>query len=67
MIFVYIFIGIIVALLLIAAIMPKEYNVERSIVIAKPVRDVMNRIGNLNDYSLWNPWQRTAAIEKERC
>ena len=64
MIFVYIFIGIIVALLLIAAIMPKEYNVERSIVIAKPVRDVMNRIGNLNDYSLWNPWQQSDSTTK---
>ena len=59
MIFVYIFIGLVVAALIIAALMPKVYSVEKTIIINKPVREVMTRIGNLNDYALWNPWQQS--------
>ncbi len=59
MIFVYIFVALISAILVIAAVMPKTYNVERSIVINKNVPEVMNRIGNLNDYATWNPWQQS--------
>ena len=58
MIFVYIIIGLIALLLIIAALLPKVYNVEKIIVISKPVADVMNRVGNLNFYSQWNPWQQ---------
>ena len=47
MIFVYIFIGLILTLLIIAALMPKTYNIEKTIIINKPVREVMNRIGNI--------------------
>ena len=64
MLFVYIFVVLIAALLLITALMPKVYNVEKMIVIAKPVKEVMNRIGNLNDYSLWNPWQQSDPTAK---
>lgn len=64
MIFVYIFAGLIAALFFIAAIMPKAYNIEKTIVITKPVNEVMNRIGNLNDYSLWNPWQQSDPTAK---
>lgn len=64
MIFVYIFAGLIATLLLIAVLMPKAYNVEKTIVIARPVPEVMNRIGNLNDYSLWNPWQQSDPTAK---
>ena len=59
MLFIYIFLGLIIALFIIAALMPKSYNIEQSIVIEKPVAEVMKRIGNLNDYSLWNPWQQS--------
>ena len=65
MIFVYIFISLIVALLIITALMPKVYNVEKSIVIKAPVKEVMNRIGNLNDYALWNPWQQSDRSAKK--
>lgn len=58
MIFVYIFFGLIISLFIIAALMPKSYNIEKSAVISKPVREVMDRIGNLNEYSSWNPWQK---------
>ncbi len=58
MIFVYIFFGLIIALFIIAALMPKSYNIEKSAVISKPVREVMERVGNLNEYASWNPWQK---------
>lgn len=59
MIFVYIFIGLIVTLLLIAAVMPKMFNVEKNIVISRPAPEVMNKISDLNYYSKWNPWQQS--------
>ena len=59
MIFVYIFIGMIITLLIVAALLPKIYNIEKTIIIKKPVRSVMNRVGNLNDYANWNPWQQS--------
>ena len=59
MILVYILAGIIVAILVGAAWMPRTFNIEKNIIIDRPMQDVMNRIGNLNDYSLWNPWQQS--------
>lgn len=65
MIFVYIFIGMIVTLLIVAALMPKVFNIEKTIVIAKPVADVMDKVGNLNRYSEWNPWQQSDPSTKK--
>jgi len=56
MIFVYILAGLILSLLVIAAVMPKTFNIEKTIVISRPVTEVMNRISDLNYYSQWNPW-----------
>lgn len=64
MIFVYIFAGLIIALLVISALMPKSFNVEKTIVIARPVTEVMNRISDLNYYSKWNPWQQSDPTAK---
>ena len=64
MIVIYILLGIIVALLVSAALMSKVYTVERSIVISKTVSGVMNYIGDLNYYSKWNPWQQTDPTTK---
>ena len=65
MIFVYIFIGMIVTLLIIAALMPKIFNIEKTIVISKPAADVMDKVGNLNRYSEWNPWQQSDPTTKK--
>ena len=65
MIFVYIFVGLIVALLLIAALMPKVFNIEKTVVITKPVPEVMNKVGDLNYYSQWNPWQQSDPTTKK--
>lgn len=59
MIFVYIFVGLIVALLIVAALMPRAFNVEKTIVITKPVSEVMGKVSDLNFYSQWNPWQQS--------
>src|SRR6185436_3242095 len=58
MIVVYVIIGLIALVLLISAMLPKSYNVEKSTIINKSVSDVMNRVGDLNHYSKWNPWQQ---------
>jgi hypothetical protein len=66
MLFVYIFVALILALLFITALMPKMYSVERTIIINKSVKDVMTRIGNLNEYALWNPWQQADPAAKKQ-
>jgi len=58
MIFVFIFIGLVLAVLLIAALMPSHYQVEKSAIIDKPVSEVMDKVGDLNHYAAWNPWQQ---------
>ncbi|MBK7561375.1 MAG: SRPBCC family protein [Chitinophagaceae bacterium] len=64
MFFVYLFAGLVGLLLLIAALLPKVYNVEKTIIISKPVAEVMNRVGDLNYYSQWNPWQQADPTAK---
>lgn len=58
MIFVYIFLGLILLLLAASSMMPKTYTVEKTTIINKPVPDVMGKVGDLNYYSKWNPWQQ---------
>jgi Polyketide cyclase / dehydrase and lipid transport len=58
MIFVYIFIGLVVTILLISLLMPKTYNVERSIVIKKTAEEIKKYVGDFNHYAAWNPWQK---------
>lgn len=53
----YILIGLILALLLIAALLPREYNIEQTMIIHRPVNEVMDKVADLNYYSKWNPWQ----------
>jgi hypothetical protein len=64
MIFVYIFLGLVATLLIIAAFMPKTFNVEKTIVIKKHVVTVMDRVKDLNYYSKWNPWQQSDPTTK---
>jgi Polyketide cyclase / dehydrase and lipid transport len=59
MIFVFIFLGLVTILLIIAALLPKIYNIEKTVVIKRPAPEVMSRVGNLNDYAVWNPWQQS--------
>lgn len=59
MIVVYIFAGLILLLLILAAFMPKGFNIEKTVVINAPVEKVMDHVGDLHFYSQWNPWQQS--------
>lgn len=50
--------GLIALLLLVAAFLPGTYNVEKSIIINRPVSAVMNNVADLHHYANWNPWQK---------
>jgi hypothetical protein len=64
MIILYILLGLIVALLLGAFLMPKSYNVEKSVVITRSPAEVMGKVADLNYYSQWNPWQQSDPTTK---
>lgn len=38
--------------------MPAAYTIEKTIIINKPLEDVFTKVGNLQYYSQWNPWQK---------
>ena len=65
MIFVYIFIGFVSVFLIVSALMPRRYQVEKTMIIHKPVQEVMNKVGNLNHYASWNPWQQADPTGKK--
>lgn len=58
MIVLYVIIGLIVLILLVAALLPGNYLVEKSIIIKRSPLQVMDKVGDLNYYSQWNPWQQ---------
>jgi Polyketide cyclase / dehydrase and lipid transport len=64
MIWLYIFLGFVAVLLVIASLLPKNYNIEKTTVIKKAVQEVMSKVGNLNFYSQWNPWQQSDPSSK---
>ncbi len=64
MIFVYLLLGVIVAMLIVAAFMPGSFNIEKTTVIGCPVEKVMGHVGDLNYYSQWNPWQQSDKTAK---
>ncbi|WP_375324756.1 SRPBCC family protein [Flagellimonas sp. GZD32] len=56
MIFLYIVLGIILLIAILAAIAPKTYNVSRSIELAKPKTEVFNYLKYLKNQDEWSPW-----------
>lgn len=64
MIVVYLFAGVILGLLIIGAFMPKVFNIEKNIIIVCPAESVMKKVGDLNFYSKWNPWQQSDPTAK---
>ncbi|HVZ57353.1 MAG TPA: SRPBCC family protein [Chitinophagaceae bacterium] len=65
MIFVYIFLGLIICLLVVAALLPGTYHIEKTFIIKKPVSEVMEKVGDLNHYAKWNPWQQMDPTAKQ--
>ncbi|MAO09302.1 MAG: polyketide cyclase [Alteromonas sp.] len=57
MIAIYIIAGIIALVLLLAAIAPKKYNVNRSIVIDRPIDEVFDYLKYVKNQKYWGPWQ----------
>lgn len=55
---VYVILGLIILLLIIAAMMPGKFNIEKTTVISRPIQHTKDRVGDLNQYSIWNPWQQ---------
>jgi len=64
MIVIYIILVLIAFLLITAFLLPKIYNIEKSVIINKTTGDVMDKVGNLNFYSQWNPWQQADPTSK---
>ncbi len=64
MIAVYIILGLIVGSLLLAAIMPGKYEIEKEIIIKKPPSEVFDKIADFNNYRAWNPWQKSERTAK---
>jgi hypothetical protein len=64
MVVLYAIVGLIVLLLLISGLLPKSYNIEKTIVISRSFKEVMTKIGDLNYYSKWNPWQQSDPTSK---
>lgn len=56
MILVYIIAGILVLIIVLAAIAPKAYDVHRSIVINRPLSDVFEYIKYVKNQNYWGPW-----------
>jgi hypothetical protein len=62
MIFVYLFLALVTGVLIISSLMPSRYNVEKTIIITCPLAEVMDKVGDLNHYAIWNPWQRVDPV-----
>ncbi len=54
----YILVGIVVLILVLALIAPKSYNVSRSIEIAQPKAKVFENLRFLKNQDAWSPWNK---------
>ncbi|AEM69099.1 Polyketide cyclase/dehydrase [Allomuricauda ruestringensis DSM 13258] len=66
MIVLYIILGIVLLIIILAAIAPKNYNVSRSIEISKPKSVVFDYLKSLKRQGEWSPWdKRDPNMKKE--
>lgn len=49
---------IVIVLLLLASIAPKNYHVERSVVIDQPIKKVYNYLRFIKNQDEWSPWKK---------
>jgi hypothetical protein len=52
-------IAFILLVLIIAALLPANFHIERSVVINAPAQKVYEQVADLNNYLKWNPWSET--------
>lgn len=65
MLILYILIGIVALVPILAMIAPKTYEVSRSIVITKPKKEVFKYLKSLKNQDEWSPWgKRDPNMEK---
>jgi hypothetical protein len=58
MIILYIVLALIGAIVLLALVAPKTYNVSRSITINKPISEVFNYLKYVKNQDEWSPWKK---------
>lgn len=58
MIFLYILGAIVTLFILLALMAPKDYEVNRSIVIDKPLPEVFNYLKHIKNQDHWSPWKK---------
>lgn len=58
MIILYIFIGLITLLILLAFLLPGKYKVTKSIVANSDISKCYDMVADLNNYRDWNPWSK---------
>lgn len=58
MIAIYIVVGLLVLVAILALVAPKSYNVFRSIDISKPKREVFNYVLLVKNQEIWSPWAK---------
>jgi hypothetical protein len=54
----YILIGIILVLIILGIVSPKDYEVSRSIVIDRELKEVFNFLKYLKNQYQWSPWEK---------
>ena len=52
----YILLGIIALVVVLAIIAPKNYEVSRNIIIKRPLKEVFNSLRSLKNQDNWSPW-----------
>lgn len=58
MIVLYIIIGIVALLMLLALLLPGKYTVSKSIIVNTDISRCYDMVADLNNYSEWNPWSK---------
>lgn len=53
---IYILIGIVILIIILGIIAPKTYDVNRSIVVNKPLAEVYNYLKFIKNQDQWSPW-----------
>lgn len=57
-------VALVLLALVLAALLPGKYNVEKSVIIHKPKDAVMDKVADLHNYAKWNPWQQSEPNSK---
>jgi hypothetical protein len=58
MIVVYVLLGILALLVLLAIVAPKKYELNRSIIINRPVSEVFQYVKMVKNQDYWSPWKK---------